>query len=193
MPTCHSQWQRSTQRCLANGSRLSVGLRIGLQLKSISLCALARELVLVETTDARVGWVFVPLIRTAGLNKPEFPSGGLGCVTDLGLRNGSSWRGNQRSSIRSDTSHRCTCPRSDAMPDQTGSFRACIVASSSGSSHVHFAAIACTSSTYGPALQSRSGVGARPHPEGLVQHAAGRAYDPCSSSGGRSRANPRVH
>lgn len=146
-------------------------IRIGLLPEGTSLRVLAKsrggEWALVQTTDARVGWVFIQLTESSGGNWASVPLSEplgaqliTGSVIDLA---GVPISGVQFALTQGNGS---LAPRNDAMTDESGTFYAYMPADASGQWYLRYAAIACISNTMDSNCNPKNGVGGRPYPEG---------------------------
>jgi hypothetical protein len=146
-------------------------LRIGLLPERTSLRVLSRshggEWAMVQTTDDRVGWVFVQLTEASGVNWAGVPFSepfGAQLITgSVGDQAGVPISGIQFALTQGNGA---LAPRNDAMTDETGTFYAYMPANASGPWYLSYTAIACSSNTMDASCNPKNGVGGRPYPEG---------------------------
>ncbi len=145
--------------------------RIGLLPEGASLRVLGRsrggEWALVQTSDNRVGWMFIQLITASGSDWATAPySDPVGAQLITGIvkdEAGQPISGIQFAFTQGSGS---LVPRTDAMTDSTGTFYAYMPANVRGQWYVSYAAIACTSNTMDASCNPKNGIGGRPYPEG---------------------------
>ena len=145
--------------------------RMGLLAEATSLRVLARsrggEWALAQTTDDRVGWVFVQLTEASGGEWAKVPFSEplgaqliAGSVRDLA---GVPISGVQFALTQGNGA---LAARNDAMTDETGTFYAYMPANAGGAWYVSYTAIACSSNTMNAICNPKNGVSGRPDPEG---------------------------
>ncbi len=146
-------------------------LRIGLLPERTSLRVLSRshggEWAMVQTTDDRVGWVFVQLTEASGANWASVPfSEPLGAQVITGSVRDQAGQPISGVQFALTQGNGALAPRNDALTDETGTFYSYMPANAGGPWHLSYTAIACTSNTMDAGCNPKNGVGGRPYPEG---------------------------
>ncbi len=145
--------------------------RIGLLPEGVSLAVLGRsrggEWALVQTTDNRVGWMFIQLINAGGRDWSTVPySEPLGAQLITGVVKdelGVPISGIQFAFTQGSGA---LAPRTDAMTDAAGIFYAYLPSDIRGQWYVSYTAISCTSNTMDAGCNPKNGVGGMPYPRG---------------------------